>query len=101
MQQGEETSKELLPLEAEINPLKKKQGERARDGSKVLHREAALRQQPAGDSKRQDSAASVGKELRGVFRNPPLLTKKLQQKADRGSSRRERRRLQGRIHSWH
>ena len=60
-QQGEETSKELLPLEAEINPLKKKQVERARDRS---------------------------------------MAENLQRKADRGSSRRERRRLQGRTHSW-
>ena len=56
MQQGEETSKKLVPLEAENNPLKKKQGERARDRS---------------------------------------MTENLQQKADRGSSRKEMRRLQG------
>ena len=105
MQQGEGTSKELLPLEAEINPLKKQQGERAQDRSMVLHREAALRQQQAGDSKRQDSAASAGmksrgKELQEVFRNPSRLTENLQRKADLGSSRRERRRLQGRARSW-
>ena len=105
MQQGEETSRELPPLEAEINPLKKKQGKRARDRSVVLHREAALRQQQAGDRKRQDSAASVGreslgKELQGVFRDHSLLTENLQLKADRGSSRWDRRWLQGRTHSW-
>ena len=56
VQQGEETSKKLVPLEAENNPLKKKQGERARDRS---------------------------------------MPENLQQKADRGSSRKEMRRLQG------
>ena len=30
MQQGEETSKNLLPLEADINPLKQKQGKERR-----------------------------------------------------------------------
>ena len=105
VQQEGGISKELLPLEGEINPLKKQHGERARGRSMVMHREAALRQQQDRDSKRQDSAASAGrksrgKELRKVVRKPPRLTENLQRKANLGSSRRERRRLQGRACSW-
>ena len=43
---------------------------------------------------------SLDRELQGVFLDPSLLTENLKWKANRDSSTRERRLLQGRIHSW-
>ena len=84
-----------------------KQGELARKGSRALqlepilqHREAALRQQQAGARERQDSKASRDRKVQGGFPDPSLLAENLQRKADRDGSRRERRRRQGKTHSW-
>ena len=63
-------------------------------------REAALKQLPAGARERQDSDASLDRELQGVFLENPLLTENLQWTADLHSSTREKRLRQGRIHSW-
>ena len=49
---------------------------------------------------RQDSAASLDREVQGVFLDPSLLTENRQRKADLDSNMRERRLLHGRIHSW-
>ena len=43
---------------------------------------------------------SRDKEVQGDVLDPSLLEEKLQLKADRDSGKRERRLLQGRIHSW-
>ena len=97
---------------AEGGELERVRSQLARERSLVLqleadlqHREAALRQLQAGARERQDSAASLGREsldreVQGVFLDPSLLTENLQLKADLDSSMRERRLLQGRIHSW-
>ena len=114
-QEREHSAERFDPLEAGNSrqvKMKEKQGERAREKSLVLqlepnlqHREAALRKRQAGARKRQDRAANVGresrdKELQGVFLDPSLLTENLHLKADRDSSMRERKLMQGRIPSW-
>ena len=61
-----------------MSSIVEQQGKLARERSRVLqlesdlqHREAALWQRQAGARERQDSAASLGRELQGVFLDPP------------------------------
>ena len=108
----EQQGKLPQPAPAEGGELERLRSQLARERSLVLqlesdlqHREVALRQLQAGARERQDSAASLGREsldreVQGVFLDPSLLQENLQLKADLDSSMRERRLLQGRIHSW-
>ena len=74
---------------------KEKQGDLARERSMVLQLESDLQHR-----ERQENAASPDRGVQGGVPGPALRTTNRHLKADLDSGRRERRLLQGQVHSW-
>ena len=103
---GSEEGVETIPklnksLDLEIRILRsclvEQQGKLARERSLALQLES---NRHARTRKRRDSAVSLDRESQGVFLDPSLPTENRPLKADLDSSRREKRLLLGRTHSW-